>query len=162
MLRCLIYLDLSFVQGDKYDKYGSIFTFLHTNCQLNQQYLLEMLSFSIVYFWLLCQRSMIHKCVKLFLCLQFYYIDPPACLCCHYSHYCSVVQLENKDGDSPRRSFIVKNCLYCPCFLFCFVFVFSRQGFSVQPLLSWNSLCRLVLPQTQKCAHLCLPSSIFL
>ena len=29
-------------------------------------------------------------------------------------------------------------------FLFCFVFL--RQGFSVQPWLSWNSLCRLGWP----------------
>jgi hypothetical protein len=26
--------------------------------------------------------------------------------------------------------------------LFCFVICFSRQGFSVQPWLFWNSLCR--------------------
>jgi hypothetical protein len=33
MLRTLIHLDLSFVQGDKY---GSIFIFLHTDSQLDQ------------------------------------------------------------------------------------------------------------------------------
>jgi hypothetical protein len=43
--------------------------------------------------------------------------------------------------------------------LFCFLFfVFSRQGFSVQPWLSWNSLCRAGWPQTQKSACLCLSS----
>jgi hypothetical protein len=42
MLRSLIHLDLSFVQGDKY---GSTFIFLHTDSQLDQYYLLKMLSF---------------------------------------------------------------------------------------------------------------------
>ena len=35
-------LDFSFVQGDKY---GSIFIFLHTNCQLYEHHLFKMLSF---------------------------------------------------------------------------------------------------------------------
>jgi hypothetical protein len=38
----LIHLDLSFVQGDKN---GSIYIHLHAYHQLNQQYLLKMLSF---------------------------------------------------------------------------------------------------------------------
>jgi hypothetical protein len=42
MLRSLIHLDLSFVHGDKY---GSIFIFLHIDCQLDQHHLLKMLSF---------------------------------------------------------------------------------------------------------------------
>jgi hypothetical protein len=42
MLRSLIHLDLSFVQGDKY---GSIFILLHTDYQLDQHYLLKMFSF---------------------------------------------------------------------------------------------------------------------
>jgi hypothetical protein len=57
---------------------------------------------------------------------------------------------------------------FSPCF---FVFVvllvwfglvwfgFSRQGFSVQPWLSWNSLCRPGWPRTQKSTCLCLPSA---
>jgi hypothetical protein len=42
ILSSLIYFDLSFVQGDKY---GTIFIFLHTDCQLDQHYLLKMHSF---------------------------------------------------------------------------------------------------------------------
>jgi hypothetical protein len=38
-------------------------------------------------------------------------------------------------------------------------FGFSRQGFSLQPWLSWNSLCRPGWPGTQKSACLCLPSA---
>ena len=43
---------------------------------------------------------------------------------------------------------------------FCFVlFCFSRWGFSVQPWLFCNSLCRPDLPRTQKFTCLCLPSA---
>ena len=41
MLRLLIHLDVSFVQGDKY---GSIFILLHTDCQLDLHNLLKILS----------------------------------------------------------------------------------------------------------------------
>jgi hypothetical protein len=34
-----------------------------------------------------------------------------------------------------------------------------RQGFSVQPWLSWNSLCRPGWPGTRKSTCLCLPSA---
>ena len=44
-------------------------------------------------------------------------------------------------------------------FLLLLFLVFPRQGFSVQPWLSWNSLCRPGWPQTQKSACLCLPSA---
>jgi hypothetical protein len=57
MLKSFIYLDLSFVQGNKY---GPIFIFLHTDNQLDQYHLLKLLSFSIVYFWLLCQAPNTH------------------------------------------------------------------------------------------------------
>ena len=52
MLRSVIYLDLSFVQGDNY---VSICILLHADIQLDQHHLLNL--FSIVWFWLLCQRS---------------------------------------------------------------------------------------------------------
>jgi hypothetical protein len=42
--------------------------------------------------------------------------------------------------------------------LFCFGF--SRQGFSVWPWLSWNSLCRPGWPRTQRSTCLCLPSFV--
>jgi hypothetical protein len=59
MLRSLIHLDMSFVQGDKY---GPIFIFLHTDNQLDQNYLLKVLSFfPIVYFWIFGQRSSVCK-----------------------------------------------------------------------------------------------------
>ena len=42
MLRSLIHLDLSFMQGDKY---GSVYVLLHADIQLYQHNLLKMLSF---------------------------------------------------------------------------------------------------------------------
>jgi hypothetical protein len=49
-------------------------------------------------------------------------------------------------------------CLFV-CFV-CFGFLFfSRQGFSVQPWLSWNSLCRPGWPRSQEFTCLCLPSA---
>jgi hypothetical protein len=52
-------------------------------------------------------------------------------------------------------------CLFvCLFVLFCFVlFCFLKQGFSVWPWMSWNSLCRPGWPWTQKSACLCLPSA---
>ncbi len=102
----LINLDLSFMQGEKY---WSIFILLHTDSQLDQHYLLKMLSFFHCNFWHLCQRSSIHKCVVLFLGLQFYSIDQHACLCNNTMqfffvfvfcfHYCTVVKRDVRDGD---------------------------------------------------------------
>ena len=37
---------------------------------------------------------------------------------CRFYHYCSVVQLEVKDGDSPRNSFIFENSFCYPVFFF--------------------------------------------
>jgi hypothetical protein len=48
---------------------------------------------------------------------------------------------------------------YISLYIYLFIFGFSRQGFSVEPWLSWNSLCRPGWPQTQKSACLCLPSA---
>jgi hypothetical protein len=58
---------------------------------------------------ILCPRSSDSRCVGSFLGLQFYSIDLPAFLCTNttqFYHNCSVRQLEVRDGDSPRISFI--------------------------------------------------------
>lgn len=98
MLRSLILLDFSITQVHKY---GSIFIFLPTDCLLDQQHLLRMLSFfSIICFLLLCWRSSVHSYVGLFLCFQFYSTDQPVFLCKNsmwFYHYCSDIQLEFKD-----------------------------------------------------------------
>jgi hypothetical protein len=77
MLRSLIHLDLSFVQGDRC---GSICILLHAGIQLDQHCLLKMLSFFPLYgFCLLCQKSSFLRCVGLFLGLQFDSTDQTAC-----------------------------------------------------------------------------------
>jgi hypothetical protein len=51
-------------------------------------------------------------CLCSFLGLQFYFIDLPPChvqIPSSFYHYCSVIQLEVRGGDSPRSSFIVEN-----------------------------------------------------
>ena len=87
MLRALIHLDLSFVQGDKY---GSVFILLHTDSQLDQHHFLKMHSF-LVYVWHLCQRSSDCKFVILFLGLQFYSINQHVCLCTNTMQFLSLL-----------------------------------------------------------------------
>jgi hypothetical protein len=63
MLRSLIHLNLSFVQGDKY---VSIFIILHTDKKLDQHHIFKMLSIFHCIFWLLFQRSNDLKFLVLF------------------------------------------------------------------------------------------------
>jgi len=49
--------------------------------------------------------------------------------------------------------------LFIYLFIYLFTFGFSRQGFSVWPWLSWNSLCRPGWPWTQKSTCLCIQSA---
>ena len=76
----------------------------------------------------------------LFQHLQFYFIDllPVSVpVPCRFYHYCSVVQLVVRGGDSPRSSFSVENCFYYPEFLVIpdEVEIFS---FYLCKELSWN------------------------
>jgi hypothetical protein len=119
LLRSLIHLDLSFMQGDTF---GSIFILLHTDCQLDQHHLLKCFLFPLYvfgffitdkvfigvwfYFWVFDSILLMHLFVS---------VPIP----CGLYHYCSVVQLEVRDGDSPRSSFIVENCfVYTGHFIF--------------------------------------------
>ena len=74
LLRSLIHLDLSFVQGDKY---GFIFIFQHTDCYLDQPHLLKVLSFINCVFKAYLSKIRLgdHKCAGLFPGLQFYSIE---------------------------------------------------------------------------------------
>jgi hypothetical protein len=107
MWRSLIYLNLIFVQENKSE---SICILLHVDRQLKQHHLLKVLSFSTGWFWSLCQRSSHHRCVDSFLNLQFYSIDLPACRYTKttFSHSCSVVYFEVRDGDSPDVLLLVR------------------------------------------------------
>jgi hypothetical protein len=74
------------------------------------------------------------------------------CLCLSW-----VLWLKTCTNTGGREMLLVGNMLLLMVFLCCFCF--SRQGFSVYPWLSWNSLCRPGWPRTQKSTCLCLPSA---
>jgi hypothetical protein len=74
----LSYLDLIFVQGDKY---GSIFILYKQTAIRPAAFLEYAFFFSIVYFWLLCQRPRVCTCVVLNLGIQIYVTDQHVCLC---------------------------------------------------------------------------------
>jgi hypothetical protein len=88
--------------------------------------LLKMLSLPphIVWLWLLCQKSSVHRCVGLFLGLRFYFIDQPVCFCTDtmWSFFffplllCSTAW--SQDSDSSSGSFTVQDCFGYPGLLF--------------------------------------------
>jgi hypothetical protein len=145
MLRSLIYLDLTFIQGNKY---GSICILLHADIHLSQHHLLKTLSFSIVWFWLLCQKSSVHMYVLLFLGLWFNCIDQPVWFYTNTMQilspsYCSTSW--GQDSDSSKSSFIGLDCFGYPGFLFVCLFVCSvfpyeveNCSFKVCKELCWN------------------------
>jgi hypothetical protein len=111
MWSSLIHLDFRFVQGDKN---GSICILLHADQQLKQPHILKMFSFFncivLTSLWKI-------KCVDLFLDLQFYPVVLPFCLSTNtmfvvvvavvclfvfFYHYCSVIQVEVRNCDSPK------------------------------------------------------------
>jgi hypothetical protein len=69
------------------------------------------------------------------------------------------VQTQRHRQPLPACKVIIRNTILPYMFFFFFFCNFSRQGFSVFPWLSWNSLCRPGWPWTQKSACLCLPSA---
>ena len=145
MLRSLIHVDLSFVQGVIWVYFHS---FTYRQPVRPAPFIEDASFFSIVYFWRLCQRSSDGNCVVLFLGLQFYFIDQHVCLCMNTMQFLSLLlcsKLEVRDGDSTSCSFIVKNCFHYSgfCFLFfvfCFAFPdeFENCSFHVFEELCWN------------------------
>ena len=120
MWRSLINWDLSFVQ---HDKYGSICICLHADCQLDLHHLLKVLSF--FHCMILVSLSKIKgPQVYGFILGSSILFHWLTCLCnilipCNFYHNCSVEQLEVRDGDSPRSSF-VENSFHYSRFFFLF------------------------------------------
>lgn len=101
----LIHLDVSFVQGYKY---GPIYILLHTDIQL--------VPFVDDAFFLPCTH--IHE--DLFLGFYFYFIfNLSVFMPIPYSFYfyCSVGQVEIRNGDTSISSFIAQDCFSYPGFL---------------------------------------------
>jgi hypothetical protein len=111
----LIYLNLSFVQGDKN---GSICILLHNSHQLCEHHLLKMLSFfPLVGISTLVKDQMtivgwVHFLV--FSSIPLINLSVPVQVPCNFNHNCSLVKLEVRHGDSTRGSFIVENSFYYP------------------------------------------------
>ena len=76
-----------------------------------------------------------------FLGLQFYSIDLPACFYNStiqvFNHYYFVIQLEARDGDSSRSSFIVENCFGYPGVFF-FPYEVENCSLHISKELCWN------------------------
>jgi hypothetical protein len=115
--KSLIHLDWNFAQGDKN---GSFCILLHADHQLNQHHLLKMLFFSLGGF-----SSFVKDQVTISVWVHFWvfnsipliFLPDSVPVPCSFYHYCSVVQLEVRDDESPRSSFIVENCFRYPEFL---------------------------------------------
>jgi hypothetical protein len=107
MLRSLIHIDSDFVQSvmnrDLFALYADI--------QLDQHHLLKI--FSIVCFCLLCKKIKCpYLCGLIFGSLMWWHWSTCLILYQYYemfNHYCSIVQLEARDGDSSGSSCIVKS-----------------------------------------------------
>jgi hypothetical protein len=129
----MIYLDLSFVQGDKN---GSIFTLPHVDRQLNLHHLMKMQSL----FLLDGFSSFVNDQVTIgmwinfwvFNSIPFIYLPVTVLILCSFYYYCNVVQFEVRDGDSPRSSSVVENSFqYLGVFLLLLLFQMNlRIAFS--------------------------------
>jgi hypothetical protein len=101
MLRSLINLDFSFVQGDKYE---SIFVLLHTDSQLDQHHLFKMLSLFHCIF--LVTLDFVKDQVTVSVWFYFWdfnsipliNVSVSVPIPCSFYHYCSVVKLEVRDS----------------------------------------------------------------
>ena len=121
------------------------FHFQHTTWQLDQHHLLKILSFFHVLFWLLCQRSSVHHVWVYFWVFNstpsfsMFVTVPVSCNC---YHYCPVVQLEVRDSDSPRCSFIFKNGFRQGGFIFIYLFISSFSTWNWELFFTWfERLC---------------------
>jgi hypothetical protein len=77
-----------------------------------------------VYFWVFASIPLINLLVSV-------------AIPCGIYHYCFVVQLEVRDGDSLRRSFIVESCFGYPGIIF-FPYEIENCSFYVCEELYWN------------------------
>lgn len=91
--------------------------------------------FSIVWFFsFFVKNPSVHRCVGLFQGLWFDSIDQPVCSytsTMHFYYDCSVVQLEIRDSDTSRSSFIVQDSFSYPEL---FVFPYEVENCSLNVL----------------------------
>ena len=111
-------MDLNLVQGDKN---GSICIPLHAEHQLELHHLLKMLSLFLLYVFGFVVKAQValRMCIyfKVFNSIPLMYLSVSVPIPCGFYHYCSVIQVEDRDDVSPRGSFIVENYFGYPGFL---------------------------------------------
>jgi hypothetical protein len=136
MWRSLIHLDLSFLQGDKN---GLICILLYADIQLKQHHLLKVLGF---FSPLECFSSFVKDQVTIDVWVHFWVFNfvpliflPISVLYSFFfkSLFFPVIQLEVRDGYSPRISFIVENSFWYPR-----IFSYSRWFWELLLLTLWS------------------------
>lgn len=108
LIEALDPFELSFVQGDIC---GSICIFYKQSSNLTNPIYLKKPSFIQCVFWLLCQKSGVHKCVELCLSLQ---LNSTKQCAGFYGNI--IVQLETGNGDTSRSyvpDIFLNFCLQC-------------------------------------------------
>ena len=108
MLRSLIHLEMSFVRGDEYE---TICILLHADIQLDQHYLLKMFSFFPLYGYAFLVKNQdsvgIWVYFRVFCSIPLIILSICLPIPCSFYYYCSVVELEIRDGASVRSYFMV-------------------------------------------------------
>ena len=92
-------------------------SFLHAKVKFSQYHLLKRLSFPLCIFWLLCCKLIDHKCVGLFLALQFpLLIYVPVFMPIPYSssYYSFIVQSEVREHGSTSVFLLSQDCFGQP------------------------------------------------
>jgi hypothetical protein len=118
MLRSLIHLDLSFVQGDKW-------IYLHSSTYRHPgrpaPFVEDAFFFPLYGFGFLVKNQV---SVGMWVCFCFFYLilllnlSVFMPITCRFYYYCSVVQLGIRDDDTSSSSFIVEDCFSYPEILF--------------------------------------------
>lgn len=140
MFKCLIHLQLSVMQSDKY---GIICIHLHVDIDFEQHHLFKMLLFPVWFLETLSKTKWANVCVFMSSTL----ISRATCLflCCS-CFYTSVTQLEFGNGETTSSDFIVYDCVSYPevflCSIWSIKLFFEDLYWNFGGELNW--ICRLL------------------
>ena len=119
-MRSLIYLEMSFVQGDRY---RSIWIFLYSAVYFDKYHLL---SFSTDISGFFIKTNQVHKCVSIFLGFKFFSTNQCTYFWANIVLYLLLqlgIQLEIGDGDTSISSFVIQG--------YCYNYYYYRSWFCV-------------------------------
>jgi hypothetical protein len=137
VLRSLIHLNLSIVQGDKN---GSIRILLHDNSQLSQHHLLKILFFALDGFSTFV-KDQVTMALQLWL-IPLINLSVTVQAPCNFYCNCLVLHLEVKDGHSTRGSFMVEKSFCYPRFL---LFQMNLQMALSNSVKNWGGILMGIL-----------------